>query len=83
MLVCIVNTGTSILCAQYIGAKKAEDEQNDLITASILMNVGMGVVLNMGLFGIWIAQGLDECFRAVGMGIRWKKKGYTRIEVTK
>ena len=47
VLVCIVNTGTSILCAQYIGAKKAEDEQNDLITASILMNVGMGVVLTI------------------------------------
>ena len=43
----------------------------------------LGIVLNMGLFGVWIAQGLDECFRAVGMGIRWKKKGYTRIEVTK
>ena len=47
VLVCIVNTGTSILCAQYIGAKKAEDEQNDLITASILMNVGMGIVLTI------------------------------------
>lgn len=42
-----------------------------------------GIVLNMGLFGVWIAQGLDECLRAVGMGIRWKKKGYTEIEVTK
>ncbi|MDE6212421.1 MAG: polysaccharide biosynthesis C-terminal domain-containing protein [Lachnospiraceae bacterium] len=42
-----MNTGTSILCAQYIGAKKAEEEQNDLITASILMNVGMGVVLTI------------------------------------
>lgn len=29
VLVCIVNTGTSILCAQNIGAKKAEMEQND------------------------------------------------------
>ncbi len=49
---CIVTTGTSILCAQYIGAKKTEEEQNDLITASILMNVGMGVVLTilMSLF---------------------------------
>ncbi len=47
VLACIVTTGTSILCAQYIGAKKAEDEQNDLITASILMNVGMGVVLTI------------------------------------
>lgn len=43
----------------------------------------LGIVLDMGLFGIWIAQGLDECFRAVGMGIRWKKKDYTRIEVIK
>jgi len=43
----------------------------------------LGIVLKMGLFGIWIAQGLDECLRAVGMGIRWKKKGYTWIEVTK
>lgn len=40
---CIVTTGTSILCAQYLGAKKMEEEQNDLITASILMNVGMGI----------------------------------------
>ena len=42
----------------------------------------LGIVLHMGLFGVWIAQGLDECLRAVGMGIRWKKKGYIRSEVT-
>lgn len=49
---CIVTTGTSILCAQYLGAKKTEEEQNDLITASILMNAGMGIVLTilMSLF---------------------------------
>lgn len=47
VLACIVTTGTSILCAQYIGAKKTEDEQNDLIAASILMNVGMGVILTI------------------------------------
>ena len=47
VLACIVTTGTSILCAQYIGAKKTEEEQNDLITASILLNVGMGVVLTV------------------------------------
>ena len=44
---CIVTTGTSILCAQYIGAKKSEDEQNDLIAASILMNIGIGVILTI------------------------------------
>lgn len=47
VLVCIVNTGTSILCAQYIGAKRAEIEQNDLITASILMNAGTGIILTI------------------------------------
>ena len=49
---CIVTTGTSILCARYIGAGKAEEEQNDLITASILLNVGMGLSLTilMSLF---------------------------------
>ena len=31
VLACIVTTGTSILCAQYIGAQKTEEEQNDLI----------------------------------------------------
>lgn len=41
------------------------------------------IVLKMGPFGVWIAQGLDECLRAVGMGVRWKKKGYAWIEVTK
>lgn len=52
VLACIVTTGTSILCAQYIGAKKAEEEQNDLITASILLNAGMGIALTilMSLF---------------------------------
>lgn len=49
---CIVTTGTSILCARYIGAGKAEEEQNDLITASILLNAGMGLALTilMSLF---------------------------------
>ncbi len=32
-----------------------------------------GIGLQLGLMGVWIAQGLDECVRAVGMGIRWKK----------
>ena len=41
----------------------------------------LGIVLKMGLFGIWIAEGLDECFRAFGMGIRWKKKGYTNSKI--
>lgn len=33
----------------------------------------LGIGLQWGLMGVWLAQGLDECARAVGMGIRWKK----------
>lgn len=31
----------------------------------------LGIGLNWGLVGIWIGLGLDECFRAVLMQIRW------------
>lgn len=31
------------------------------------------VKLGWGLVGIWIGLGLDECFRAVGTQIRWRK----------
>ena len=40
----------------------------------------LGIVLHMGLLGVWIAQGMDECLRAAAMWIRWKRKGYTQIE---
>lgn len=33
----------------------------------------LGIHMGWGLVGIWIAAGLDECFRAVGMQIRWQK----------
>lgn len=33
----------------------------------------LGIQLELGLVGVWIALGLDECFRAVGMQLRWKK----------
>ena len=33
----------------------------------------LGIRLGLGLVGIWIALGLDEFFRAVGMQMRWKK----------
>ena len=33
----------------------------------------LGIRMGWGLVGIWIAAGLDECFRAVGMQIRWQK----------
>lgn len=40
----------------------------------------LGIVLHMGLLGVWIAQGMDECLRAAAMWIRWKRKNYTQIE---
>ena len=33
----------------------------------------LGIHMGWGLVGIWIAAGLDECFRAVGMQLRWQK----------
>ena len=33
----------------------------------------LGIQLGWGLYGIWIALGLDECCRAVAMNIRWKR----------
>jgi putative MATE family efflux protein len=33
----------------------------------------LGIVLNWGLVGIWIGLGLDECFRAALLQVRWEK----------
>lgn len=33
----------------------------------------LGLCLNWGLVGIWIGLGLDECFRAVLMQVRWSR----------
>lgn len=43
-------------------------------------SVGVAWVLHLklGLVGIWIGLGLDECFRAVGMQIRWQKEHWKR-----
>ncbi len=49
VMACIVTTGCGILCAQYIGAGKRQEEQNHLIAASIIMNTGVGVVLTVVL----------------------------------
>ncbi len=40
---------------------------------SVGMSWVLGIALDWKLVGIWIALGLDECFRAVGMQIRWKR----------
>lgn len=36
------------------------------------------VKLGWGLVGIWIGLGLDECFRAIGMQIRWHRGTWIR-----
>lgn len=33
----------------------------------------LGIRLELGLVGIWLGLGLDECFRAIGMQIRWQR----------
>ena len=39
----------------------------------------LGIQLNLGLVGIWIGLGLDECFRAITMQIRWSKGSWIRF----
>ncbi len=38
----------------------------------------LGIGLGWGLVGIWLGLGLDECFRAVGMQLRWDKGAWMR-----
>ncbi len=38
----------------------------------------MGIGLHWGLVGIWLGLGLDECFRALGMQIRWDRGAWTK-----
>ena len=39
----------------------------------------LGIGLGWGLVGIWIGLGLDECFRAVLLQIRWQKGKWTQF----
>lgn len=43
----------------------------------------LGIGLGWGLVGIWIGLGLDECFRAVGMQIRWRTGVWKRYATAK
>ncbi len=38
----------------------------------------LGIYLGWGLVGIWIALGLDECCRAIGMQIRWNSEAWAK-----
>lgn len=39
----------------------------------------LGLQLGWGLVGIWIGLGLDECFRAIAMQIRWRDGHWIRF----
>jgi putative MATE family efflux protein len=38
----------------------------------------LGICLKLGLVGIWIGLGLDECFRALLMQIRWSRGSWVK-----
>lgn len=40
----------------------------------------LGVWLDWGLLGVWIALGLDECCRAIAMQIRWQKGSWIKTQ---
>lgn len=46
---------------------------------SVGVSFVLGIWLNWGLVGIWIGLGLDECFRALLMQIRWDKGRWIRF----
>ena len=43
---------------------------------SVLFGYLFGIVLDMGLTGIWIAMAMDEILRAIVVFIRWIKGGW-------
>lgn len=53
------------------------------ISAEWVLSVGMGyffgVIMNMGITGVWIGFALDECVRAVICHIRWKSGKWQKL----
>ena len=45
----IITAGTTIICAQYIGAKKAKEDIIRLVGTSLMINVLLGAVLSIAL----------------------------------
>lgn len=46
----IITSGTSIICAQYIGANKGNEEKNRLIGAALQVNTLMGVIMSVIMY---------------------------------
>ena len=49
LLFAIINTGTSVLCAQYLGAKRW-DRQVQVTGVALIMNLMIGIVVSIALF---------------------------------
>ncbi|NLL93204.1 MAG: MATE family efflux transporter [Clostridiales bacterium] len=54
----IITSGTSIICAQYIGAGKTSKEKNKLIAAALQVNALFGIVMSIIMF-VFSRQLLD------------------------
>ncbi|MCD8025515.1 MAG: MATE family efflux transporter [Clostridiales bacterium] len=50
---------------------------------SVLIAYILGIVLNMGLVGVWIAMGIDEIFRGIVVLIRWIRGSWRGKRVVK
>jgi len=48
---------------------------------SVLLSFVLGVNLQLGLIGIWIASGLDEWFRGIILLRRWHSKKWLKINI--
>lgn len=48
---------------------------------AVLFSYILGIVLNLGLIGIWIAMAMDEILRGIVVFIRWKKGSWRNKRV--
>ena len=49
---------------------------------SVMMGYVLGVVMGLGVVGIFIAMSMDELFRGAIMSIRWKRKTWHKYAIT-
>ena len=46
----IITSGTSIICAQYLGANKSNEEKNRLVGAALQVNTLMGIIMSIIMY---------------------------------
>lgn len=74
VIACLRGTGDVLyptLCAIF-----------SMIFISTLGSYIFAVVLDMGIYGLWVANALDECFRGVLMIIRWRNGKWRTKSIT-